>query len=231
MTATATAAESHPGASPMWQEMWAKGLPPRTAFDVGGPSQLLAEVIQKGPPLAARPGMTALVPGCGRSYDALALAEAGFDRVIAVDLAPTAVEAAKDFLKSTGSPAAQKIEVVCADFFKLQLEPVDVIWDCTFLCAIDPKARLDWASKMRELLKSDGTLLTCIFPVCEKEGGPPFAMSAPLVQSLLEPEFEALELNENVAQHMPGGSTLISTANGSKPKTMLGRWQPATKSG
>ena len=36
--------------------------------------------------------------------------------------------------------------------------------------------------------KSHALRLEGIFPICEKEGGPPFAMSVPLVRGLLEPE-------------------------------------------
>ncbi|CAJ1428876.1 unnamed protein product [Effrenium voratum] len=197
------------GASPMWEAMWAKGLRPKEAFDVGGPSPTLAEVLAKGS-LGAGVGKCALVPGCGRAYDALALAEYGFERVVAVDLAPTAVEAAKQFLASCGNPAAARVEA-------------DVIWDCTFLCALDPSARTDWARKMGELLEPEGTLITCIFPICDKEGGPPFAMSVPLVKGLLEPAgFRAAELREDAARH---------TAGGMAAGTALGLWTKAKRGG
>ncbi|CAK8996684.1 unnamed protein product [Durusdinium trenchii] len=164
-------------------------------------------------------GQRVLVPGCGRAYDAVALAEYGFSSVVAVDLSESAADAAKQFLSECKSPAASKIEVVCADFFKLDLEPkADVIWDCTFLCALDPSVRVAWAQKTHSLLKPGGTLLTCIFPICDKEGGPPFAMSVPLVRSLLEPEgFQAVEVREDAADHGAGGGAFVA-------KTAFGRW-------
>ncbi|OLQ14719.1 putative thiol methyltransferase 2 [Symbiodinium microadriaticum] len=213
-----TFAMTDAGASPMWESMWARGLRPKEAFDCGEASPTLTEVLRMKS-LGDCAGKRALVPGCGRAYDAIALAEYGFDSVVAIDLAPTAVDAARDFLKASSSPAASKIEVACADFFKFELEPkADVIWDCTFLCALDPSVRTDWAKKMKALLNPSGTLLTCIFPICEKEGGPPFAMSVPLVRGLLEPEgFEAAEVREDAQKHTAGGGAF--SAN-----TALGRW-------
>merc|ERR1719162_644574 len=82
--------------------------------------------------------MTAIVAGCGRAYDALALAQHGFEKVVAVDLAPAACDAARAFLEETEDPAAAKIEVVCADFFALEYTDFDFAWDVTFLCALDP---------------------------------------------------------------------------------------------
>jgi len=204
------------GASPMWEDMWSKGLKPKEKFDVGEASPTLMEVLELQS-LGDCKGKRALVPGCGRAYDAIALAEYGFDSVVAVDISATAVESAKAFLAESKSPAADKIEIICADFFKFDLEPkADVIWDCTFLCALDPSVRSAWAKKTLSNLKPDGTLLTCIFPICDKEGGPPFAMSVPLVRSILEPEgFQAAEIREDASKH---------TAGGFAASTALGRW-------
>merc|ERR1719161_787643 len=75
-----------------------------------------------------------LVPGCGRAYDALALARHGFDRVVAVDIAPTAVKAAQSFLEDAADGYDEdlgvyyiqikgtrftKIEVYHVDFFEI----------------------------------------------------------------------------------------------------------------
>mmetsp|Transcript_148381 Transcript_148381/g.269582 ORF Transcript_148381/g.269582 Transcript_148381/m.269582 type:complete len:220 (+) Transcript_148381:1-660(+) len=199
---------THAGASPSWERMWKGGLGQGQAFDVGDVSATLSAALARES-FAPRPGMTALVPGCGRAYDALALAKHGFESVVAVDLAPTACKAAQTWLRETGDPAAAKVSVQCADFFSLQGEH-DFIWDCTFLCALDPSVRQSWARKQSELLSKDGTLLTCVFPICEKVGGPPFAMSVPLVRELLEPVgLQAVAVQDPVPEaerHNPGGA-------------------------
>ena len=181
----------HAGASPHWEALWAQdgGLPKGTRFDVAGPSLTLSAELRRRPPMELTGGLTALVPGCGRAYDALALAEHGYASVVALDLSPAACEAAREELKASGSAAASRVEVRCGDFFALEggSETYDMIWDCTFLCALDPSVRERWASQMRTLLAPQGELMTCVFPIGDREGGPPYAMSVPLVRALLEP--------------------------------------------
>jgi SAM-dependent methyltransferase len=189
---------------------WASGLGKGQAFDVGSPSATLISALSSmGPPLES--DLTALVPGCGRAYDALALARHGYAKVVAVDLSQTACEAALEELQSSGDPAAAKVEVVCADYFQLgdaHRAGYDLIWDCTFLCALDPSVREQWATQQRALLSARGTLLACVFPLCEKVGGPPYAMSVPLVRNLLEPVgFRATTTREDLTEaecHRPG---------------------------
>ena len=147
----------HAGVSPHWEAMWAQegGLQKGTRFDVAGPSLTLGAELRRRPP-AVRPGLTALVPGCGRAYDALALAEHGYASVVALDVSPAACEAARAELHSSQSPAAGQVEVRCGDFFSLQGETFDLIWDCTFLCALNPSVRERWAAQMHALLSPQG---------------------------------------------------------------------------
>ena len=67
------------------------------------------------------------------------------------------------------------------------------------------------------------TLLSCIFPICEKVGGPPYALSVPLVTDLLAPEgFAAVETRECVGdeRHLPG-----AMAGDDGPGTALVAWK------
>ena len=221
----------HAGASPHWEALWAQdgGLPKGSRFDVAGPSLTLSAEMRRRPPMEATGGLTALVPGCGRAYDALALAEHGYDAVVAIDLSPAACEAAREELKASGSAAAGRVEVRCGDFFAIESgETFDLIWDCTFLCALDPTVRERWAAQMRSLLAPQGELLTCVFPIGDREGGPPYAMSVPLVRSLLEPcGLKAAAVKDDLPleeQHRRPGDELSSVlARG----TALVSWQQA----
>eukprot|EP00588_Corethron_pennatum_P003261 CAMPEP_0194284580 /NCGR_PEP_ID=MMETSP0169-20130528/27917_1 /TAXON_ID=218684 /ORGANISM="Corethron pennatum, Strain L29A3" /LENGTH=224 /DNA_ID=CAMNT_0039030421 /DNA_START=152 /DNA_END=823 /DNA_ORIENTATION=+ len=184
----------HAGASPHWEKLWAAdgGLPKGTRFDVAGVARpLAAELSRRRPPTS---GKSALVPGCGRAYDALALAEHGYADVVALDISLAACHAAREEMKEVSSSAAERVEIRCADFFALDEErKFDTIWDCTFLCALDPSAREEWARRMASLLAPGGELLTAVFPIGDRDGGPPYAMSVSLVRSLLEPAgFEAI---------------------------------------
>lgn len=199
-----------------WEKVWNKGLLPwstslekGTRFDVGGPSQLLVEALKRIP--KPPKGASALVPGCGRAYDAIALAQHGFDKVVAVDISQTACDAAEKELEGVEGEAKDKIEIACADFFKFDHEPFDLVWDCTFFCAIDPPTRQAWAEKTAALVKPGAVLVTCIFPIFKtsKAGGPPYAMTVELMrQTVLPVGFTEQEVDENLpesAQHKPGG--------------------------
>ena len=206
----------HAGASPHWEKLWAAdgGLKPGTRFDVAGASlPLIAE--SKRRVLAPRGGMSALVPGCGRAYDAAFLAEHGFETVLALDISPTACNAARKEVDSMSSAAKARVAIECGDFFEEgDGRKFDFIWDCTFLCALEPDAREAWAKQMATLLADDGEILACVFPIGPREGGPPFAMSVDLVRSLLEPVgFVATMVRDDLPleeQHRRPGDALDS---------------------
>lgn len=202
---------AHAGASPHWEKLWDGGLAKGSRFDVAGVSLPLAAEFGKRP----RSGTSALVPGCGRAYDAKFLAEQGFESVVALDLSPTACQAAQKEIGSSSSMVQARVDVQCGDFFEvLSSQKFDFIWDNTFLCALDPAVRTLWAEKMSTLLADDGELLTCVFPIGPRNGGPPFAMSVDLVRSLLEPAgFEATLVQDNLPldeQHRRPGDELES---------------------
>ena len=226
-TDTARAATMvHAGASPSWEQMWAAGLQPGQAFDVGSASATLLGCLSRGS-YAGRTGMRALVPGCGRAYDALALVAHGFDEVVALDLAPTAVQSARAFLAASEDAGAARVTCVEGDFFE-HAGTYDFIWDCTFLCALDPSVRMRWAERTRTLLAPDGVLAACVFPIApNKVGGPPFALSPQLLKDLLEPtglKCEVVEVDDS-ERHVPG-----AMKGGNLPGTALLLARPAASS-
>jgi hypothetical protein len=113
--------------------------------------------------------------------------------VIGVDISPTAVEAAMDNILAMPieeQPDRKNFELKVESFFDISVEEsmkFDFIYDYTFLCALDPSIRNEWALKMAELIKQGGELFTLIYPIGEKEGGPPFQVSLDIVRNLLEP--------------------------------------------
>lgn len=175
-----------------WESAWREG---RTGWDAGAAAPSLVDLIERGE--VSGPGR-ALVPGCGSGYDALALAEAGLE-VIGLDLAPTALERFHALRDARGI-APERARGVAADFFEWEAPEggFDVVWDYTFLCAIDPSQREDWAAKMRAIVVPGGELITLVFPIERITGpdreGPPFQLKPGDVRALLEPEWEAVEL-------------------------------------
>jgi hypothetical protein len=183
-----------------WEKMWEAGISKGEKFDVHSPSPALVKFLDDYDHAQIKT-KKALVPGCGRGYDVQLFASRGID-TIGLDLAPSGVEAAKSdfelFLSSlpAGAEVANaRFEV--ADFFLYNGGKFDIIYDYTFLCALAPEMRVDWAKKMKSLLETGGQLITIIFPIHaeEKKGGPPWSMSMDLLKSLLVPiGFKATQL-------------------------------------
>eukprot|EP00596_Hydrurales_sp_CCMP1899_P005758 CAMPEP_0119040280 /NCGR_PEP_ID=MMETSP1177-20130426/10154_1 /TAXON_ID=2985 /ORGANISM="Ochromonas sp, Strain CCMP1899" /LENGTH=218 /DNA_ID=CAMNT_0007005181 /DNA_START=203 /DNA_END=856 /DNA_ORIENTATION=- len=174
-------------AHPRWEAMWEAGIGPGQAFDTGSASPVLVQLIDAN----AIPEGRALVPGCGRGYDVLALASAK-RTVIGLDIAELAVSAARnriEALPSAEAPFKESMEFRQASFFDLPSDDdqkFDFIYDYTFLCALDLELRDQWAQKMADLVRPGGELMTLIFPISEtKEGGPPFKVSLKAVKELL----------------------------------------------
>jgi methyl halide transferase len=166
-------------------EMWQTEAKPR--FDAGVVCPALVEIDREG----IIPNGRALVPGCGRGYDVTYLANE--NRVVyGIDIVQIAIDAATARLESIPdeegvNKANSRFQL--ASFFELptdQDSQFDFIYDYTFFCALDPSLREAWADKMSQLVKSNGILCTIIFPICQKVGGPPFAVSLSVYRDLLE---------------------------------------------
>ncbi len=191
-----------------WELAWREG---RTRWDAGASPPVLASLVASHPKVAR-----ALVPGCGSGYDVFTLSALA-ERVIGLDVAPTAAERFEALRRELGvDPARAELRV--ADFFDFEPdERFDLIWDYTFLCALEPQRRDDWARRVDELLADDGELWTLIFPVDPvpmNPGGPPYPMTPELVHDLLAPRFAALSLEPVVLSHPDR-----------RGKEWLGRWR------
>jgi methyl halide transferase len=193
-----------------WEEVWAGGLARGQAFDATSCHPALVELVASNTLLAdaacAGPSR-ALVPGCGRGYEVCALAESGlFESVVGLDIAPSGVAAAEQHAQGEGGRAAARTNFVCADFFDYAPEGggFHTVVDYTFLCALPPARRGEWAEKMAELVAAGGVLITLIFPLLKKleDGGPPFGVSFQLFEELLcRAGFEALQSPALLVRH------------------------------
>ncbi|MFO7538899.1 MAG: methyltransferase domain-containing protein [Chloroflexota bacterium] len=139
-------------------------------WDLGGPSPPFARWLRAG---HMTPGKM-LVLGAGRGHDARLFAQAGF-AVTAVDFSETAV-AAMRALTDPNLP----LDIVQADMFDLPAgysDSFDYVLEYTCYCAIDPARRPDYADLVQRLLKPGGQFVALAFPLWDKAGGPPFAVS------------------------------------------------------
>ena len=180
-----------------WESMWRGGgepLRPGQAFDASRCEPSLVALLETG----TLPTGRALVPGCGRGYAVEALCSSERD-VLGLEVSETAKRAAEAYLASSEKPETKKHAMVALDDFFAH-EPAtkyDLAFDSTFLCAIEPSRRKEWASKYASLIRPGGELVSNVFPNGDFEGGPPFALSPKIVADLLEPVgFEAVSLTE-----------------------------------
>jgi SAM-dependent methyltransferase len=217
---------------------WAKGLPPGQSFDACCPSPLLVKYISEG----RIPEGRALVPGCGRGYDVTVLAS--HTRIaFGWDISSTAITAAQKRLEELApSECSCKEHAIFQqqsffDFFPADNdEKFDFVYDYTFLCALNPSIRHDWAKKMAELIKEGGELLALIFPINSERiniQSPPFPVTLELLKELLEPVgFECLELSmlpKELCHKGRDGSADDATITSSGEKLIaasgVGRWK------
>ncbi|RAL08099.1 putative thiol methyltransferase [Aspergillus homomorphus CBS 101889] len=188
-----------------WAELWnsTEHLP----WDKGAPHPALEDTLTQqratiGGPLATdAQGKTyrkkALVPGCGRGVDVLLLASFGYD-AYGLEYSDAAVKKCESEAAQNGDryPVRDaevgrgKITFVQGDFFKndwlerlqLPLNCFDLIYDYTFLCALNPTMRPNWALRHTQLLAPSprGNLICLEFPRHKDpaQQGPPWGLSS-----------------------------------------------------
>ncbi len=175
---------------PDWESRWRSG---QTGWDQGASPPVLTEVLKRG----LLPEGRTLVPGCGAGYDVLTLAEDGSREVEGLEISPTAIARFESLRERSGLPPS-RARVTAADFFSFAPgEGFTLIWDYTFLCAIPPSRREEWARRVDALLRSgaEAVLATLLFPVwpdvrptLEAPGeGPPYALHPDHARELLQP--------------------------------------------
>ena len=180
-------ADQRPEHPDFWCKRFGEGVTPWDAGRV--PADFSAFVSAHPKPLVT------LIPGCGSAWEAAFLAGHGWP-VTALDFSPVAIDTARKIL------GACPVRLVCADFFEWPApQPLDLIYERAFLCALPRKLWDDWGRRVAELLPSGG-LLAGYFFVCDQLKGPPFGILAEQLDALLTPSFERIE-DRPVADSIP----------------------------
>ena len=173
--------EQRPEHPDFWCKRFGEGVTP---WDAGKVPNALADFVARQPA-----PLNTLIPGCGSGWEAACLAEHRWP-VTALDFSPTAVARAREVL------ADFAVDLVCDDFFKWQpAQPLQLIYERAFLCALPRKLWDDWARRVAELLPPGG-LLAGFFFVCEQPKGPPFGILPEQLDALLAPNFVQIEDRE-----------------------------------
>ena len=156
-----------------------------TGWDIGRVSRPLQMYIDQ----LTNKKLKILIPGAGNAYEAEYLWQNGFKNVYVVDLSKTALKNIKSRL-----PEISSNQLIHGDFFDLE-DSFDLILEQTFFCALNPNLRSNYASKMHELLNSDGKLVGLLFNDQLNRTHPPFGGSKSEYIKYFEPYFK-LEIIE-----------------------------------
>jgi len=125
-----------------------------------------------------------LIPGGGNSYEAEYLHALGFNNVYVVDLSETAIENIKKRV-----PTFPVSHLIHNNFFELQMS-FDLIIEQTFFCALNPKLRQEYASKMYKLLNEGKSIVGLLFNVPLNQDHPPFGGNREEYLGYFKPQFD-----------------------------------------
>jgi len=157
-----------------WSERWSAG---ETPWDLGGPCPVFVDLLDS--PRAPPKGRVAF-PGCGSGHDVRFFRSRGYD-AIGFDFA----------VEPEGIPC-ERLDVF--EMGRRKRSAFDGIVEYTCYCAIDPARRAEYAASIAASLRPGGWLVALLFPVGEKEGGPPYAVADGEISGVLGRGLELLSV-------------------------------------
>lgn len=191
---------SQPG---FWDANYRSGVPP---WDLGRAPTVLRNLVAS---LRDGPQLSVVCPGVGRGHDAFAWARGGHD-VLAIDMAPEAINAAADLAvkHQLGLELLQADVLDLATVFGAEFDHrFDVVWEQTCLCTIDPRRRDEYVDTVARLLKPGGSFYALLWHHRD-EGGPPWDLAPRYMQALLGRRLEIRSI-EPVTQTRRRGEYLL----------------------
>lgn len=167
-----------------WQEHFDKG---HTPWDRGAASPQLLQWLNTG---ELKPCRIA-VPGCGKGWEVVELAQRGFDTV-GIDYTEGAVRETRERLSLQKLTAA----VIQADVLSYTPEHVyDAVYEQTCLCALDPDHWIAYTNQLAQWIRPGGALYV-LFMQVERPGareglkqGPPFHCDINAMHALFNSTF------------------------------------------
>lgn len=169
-----------------------------SVWDLKTPSPVFKYALEKLPFITAS---KILILGSGKSFDAILAAEKGFD-VSCVDFSQTA----NKYTEELASKFNVKINVYQKDFFALDesfSNSFDIVYEYVTFCAINPKRREELIKVISKLLKPNGRLITTLFPIDAREGGPPFSIDFEIFHKQAQKFFMFEYINKNIPSVRP----------------------------
>ena len=181
-----------------WSERYLSG---QIGWDIGYVSTPLKEYIDQ----LSDKNLKILIPGGGNSYEAEYFLNKGFLNVSVIDISSIPLD---NLAKRV--PSFPQANLLHQDFFELE-ETYDLILEQTFFCALNPKLREKYVSKMHQLLKAKGKLVGVLFNIPLNVDKPPFGGNEKEYRSLFEEKFiiEKMETAYNSIPQRAGNELFI----------------------
>ena len=158
-----------------WENRYQKQ---ETGWDAGAITTPLKEYIDQ----LKNKELKILIPGAGNGYEFDYLVTNGFKNVTIIDIAEQPIIN----IKKRNPKFIENF--IQADFFDLS-EKFDLIVEQTFFCALDPKQRHNYVTKMHSILNENGKMAGLLFDFPLTEVGPPFGGSKEEYLSLFSDSF------------------------------------------
>ncbi|KAF8592491.1 thiol methyltransferase 1 [Ramaria rubella] len=171
-----------------WDKAWISGTTP---WDAGCIQPPLEHLLQNKEIIFPTTGR-ALVPGCGKGYDAIFIGSYLGLETTGIDISPTAVAFANKssssrIMQESHSSKLSNVSFELHNFFDLK-DPsqFDLIYDYTFFQALPPSLRVAWGEQMSNITRPGGYLIILAYPVnASKDIGPPYGIEENSHQSVL----------------------------------------------
>ncbi len=139
----------------------------KTGWDIGYVSTPIKEYIDQ----LKDKNISILIPGAGNGHEVEYLYHQGFKNITVIDIANSPLRNLAEKI-----PDFPKENLINQDFFDHNIT-YDLIIEQTFFCALDPKLRSNYVSKMVSLLNNGGKLAGLLFDFELTSEGPPFGGS------------------------------------------------------
>ena len=173
-----------------WDEKYAGN---KTGWDIGYISPPLQSYFDQ----IKNKEISILIPGAGNAYEAEYLFNNGFRNLTIIDIAAQPLLNLKHRI-----PLIEDKFLIHEDFFDHK-GSYDLIIEQTFFCALDPKLRIAYAKKMKELLKLNGKLVGVLFNRKFNHDGPPFGGNIVEYKSIFSEYFNIHTLNTSYNSILP----------------------------
>lgn len=174
-----------------WENRYSEN---QTSWDVGTITTPLKDYIDQ----IKDKEISILIPGAGNGHEFEYLLNYGFKNVTVLDFAKTPLKNIKNRI-----PQVKDNQLVQSDFFAHQNQ-YDLIIEQTFFCALCPKLRKEYVTKISSLLKKNGKIVGLLFQFSLTDIGPPFGGSKEEYIDLFQNDFQI--------------KTLETTYNSIKPR-------------